>query len=142
MKTTSATKSLEPNPTNPANPTCKDLLNDLFIKIKNLETKLENLETIVEKTSDELAVSKQVNNVLNNEVERLREQIDDHEQYSRRNCLVITGLLPNKNESVYGLQNKIKNLVCNHMTSDDALVHPSKFDYEFDKCHRLGSTKD
>ena len=102
--------------------------------------RIEALETTVVRLESSLDVSTQVNTVLTGEVERCHEEIDRLEQYSRRTCLVIEGINPVKNESPEDLFHKIKNLTTNHLLNNNN-VNPQHFDFEFDKCHRIGPVR-
>ena len=114
-------------------PTCKSLFDEMLKRI----TALENNVLILESS---LAVSNQANTLLSGEVDRLNSEVDRLEQYSRRSCLVISGIHPDKNETTQDLYNKIKNLTTNHLQQES--VSPNTFDFEFDKCHRIGPVKD
>ena len=72
-------------------------------------------------------------------MDQLSAEIDDQEQYSRRSCLTIDGIQPAKNETANQLYEKIKQLTTNHLNNDS--VSPNNFDYEYDKCHRIGPVK-
>ena len=78
--------------------------------------------------------------MLREEVDSLQNELDRHDQYSRRSCLVIDGITPIKNESNNDLIQRIKNLTTDHLKRNS--VHPDQFDLEFDKCHRIGKVKD
>ena len=102
--------------------------------------KLELLENKVCVLESSLEVSHQVNQVLRKEIDNLTEALDNQEQYSRRSCLVIDGITPNKTESPEQLRDKIMNLTTNHLANQS--VHPDDFIFDFDKCHRIGPIKD
>ena len=97
---------------------------------------LECLENKVCELESSLEVSKQVNKVL-------KKSIDKNEQYSRRKCLIIDGIVPDRNETIDDLKAKIKNITTNHLNNNNKNnnVHPGAFDNEFDKCHRIGVVK-
>ena len=112
--------------------TCKSLFTKMLLRIESLEQKVEKLEGSLE-------TSHQVNKVLRGEVDRLNEELDNNEQYSRRTCIVVSGIETDLHESPDSLYQKIKNLTSNHLKEDS--VHPNAFDMEFDKCHRIGTPK-
>ena len=67
----------------------------------------------------------------------LHEKIDDLQQYSRRNCLILDGLPVTTNESISDLKVKVRETVINDLNIDSA-----EFDNEFDKTHRIGPVSD
>ena len=67
----------------------------------------------------------------------LHEKIDNLQQYSGRNCLVLDGLPVIANESVSDLKVKVKETVVN-----DLKIDSTEFDNEFDKTLRIGPVSD
>ena len=67
----------------------------------------------------------------------LHEKIDNLQQYSRRNCLVLDDLPVIANESVSDLKVKVKETVVN-----DLKIDSTEFDNEFDQTHRIGPVSD
>ena len=53
--------------------------------VAEFTARIANLEKTVERLQSELVIAKNVNNILTNEV-------DDLQQYQRRQCIVINGL--------------------------------------------------
>ena len=103
-------------------------------KIESLENRICHLESSLE-------VSIHVNKVLRGEVDHLHNEVDRLEQYSRRTCLVIDGVVPVRGETNADLFQRVKDLTTNHLGRRDS-VHPDEFNREFDKCHRIGPIKD
>ena len=101
------------------------MFTDLIKRIELLENRVCELES-------SLQVSQQVNKLL-------KKEIDNNEQYSRRKCLIIDGIAPVKTETPEQLKQKIKLIATNHMKIRN--IHPDAFEFEFDKCHRIGPVK-
>ena len=73
---------------------------------------------------------------LENEVGTLENKVEvDHmHQYSRRNCLIVSGIPIKHGESTADLKRVIEKNVLK-----DVGVSKEFFDYEFDKVHRIGA---
>ena len=61
--------------------------------VAELTARIANLEETVERLQSELAITKNVNNLLTNEV-------DDLQQYQWRQCFVIDGLQTTPNKTI------------------------------------------
>ena len=70
-----------------------------------------NLEKTVERLQSELVITKNVNNIVTN-------QVDDLRQYQRRQCFVIDGLQTAPNETVLHITQKAGNLLAQHLKLD------------------------
>ena len=115
-----------------------DILDTLVAKVK--QTLIDELtDVITKKVADalkdtyefELAERDQKISALEKKVDDLEMLQDDAEQYSRRNCLVVHGLVEKKDESTDDLLKKF----CKDRL--DVIVEDS----EIDRSHRLGMHK-
>ena len=85
---------------------------------------LENKVVVLEST---LKVSQ-------NTSDKLSAEVDNLQQYSRRNCLIVSGILIKHGESTADLKRSIEKIVLK-----DVGVSKEFFEYEFDKVHRIGA---
>lgn len=99
-------------------------------EITDLKNKVLKLELLLNEVVSEKAIASHVSDLLH-------EKIDDLQQYSRRNCLVLEGLPVTTNESVNDLKDKVREAVTN-----DLNINSTEFDNEFDKTHRIGPVSD
>ena len=76
--------------------------------VAELTARIANLEKLVEKLQSELVITKNVNDILVNE-------IDDLQQYQRRLCIVIDGLQTTPNETISQVTQKAKNKLAQHL---------------------------
>ena len=100
-------------------------------KIQNLTNRLNNLEQLVDEWQSDALLSKRTNELLAREVDRLK-------QYSRRSCLVISGVkLPEgkSKETAAETTEKVKEVL-----SDSLHIDPTELNNEIDKDHRLPLT--
>lgn len=86
--------------------------------VKNLENKVEVLESRLE-------VSQNANTLLSNEVDNLQ-------QYSRRNCLIVSGIPVKNKETEKELKEQLQKEL------HDLNINPNQFENEYDKMHRIG----
>ena len=98
----------------------------LSSKVNLLEKNVEPLQKEVLKLRDVSAISEKVTSNLQKEVERLQ-------QYSRRNCVIIEGIEPNKKETIHSLEKTVKESLCNEFGINNDII-----EREFDKTHRVG----
>ena len=103
----------------------KDEVDSQWQEIADLKSKVLKLEVLLHQVVSEKAIASHVSDLL-------PEKIDNLQQYSRRNCLVLDGLPVIANESV-----KVKETVVN-----DLKIDSTEFDNEFDKTHRIGPVSD
>jgi len=100
--------------------------NELHKKeLDTLKSEIRLLKQVVSKNEDKLCVQGRVNDALSNEVDRL-------EQYGRRNCILLKGLTPARNEKNEELTEKVKNIISHDLNLPPAAVA------DFDKTHRVG----
>ena len=95
-------------------------------EITDLKSKVLKLELLLNEVVSEKVIASHVSDLLH-------EKIDDLQQYSRRNCLILDGLPVTTNESISDLKVKVRETVINDLNIDSA-----EFDNEFDKTHRIG----
>ena len=104
----------------------KNIITSLQKKVTNLEDKVEKLDTKVESLESELKIAKNCSEVLSTEVDRLQ-------QYSRRNCLIVSGIPVKQNETTEDLKEAFQKEVLKDMG-----VQEEEYDFEYDKIHRVG----
>ena len=95
-----------------------------------LTARIANPEKTVERLQSELVITKNVNNLLTNEV-------DDLQQYQRRQCIVIVGLQTTPNETISQITLKTENVLAQHLKLD-----PDEVVNQTDKCRGIGPLKD
>ena len=98
--------------------------------VTELAARIINLEKTVESLQSELIITKNVNDILTNEV-------DDLQQYQRRQCIVIDGLQTAPNETMLQVTLKTENVLAQHLPLD-----PDEVVNQIDKRHRIGPLKD
>ena len=90
--------------------------NLIIIKMKGemdeLRSRITKLETQVEMVKSQQAIATIVS-------DRLKEEVDTLQQYSRRNCLVINGIPTNRNESNKDVEEKVKSIIKNELQLPD-----------------------
>ena len=142
-KSTRSTTNLNntSTPTKPQPPTLMKTnipYEELLETIARLSKRVSVLEGEMCMLRSELVVSSHVNSVLN-------AQIDDQEQYSRRSCMIVDGILPTTKESTHDLKLKIQKIITKSEDPEDLGGKPpisvKQFNEEFDKCHRVGPVK-
>ena len=99
--------------------------------VAELTARIANLEKTLERLQIELAITKNVNDILTN-------QVDDLHQYQRRQCIVINGCLQTSpSETILKVIQKTENVLAQHLKLDtDEIVN------QIDKCHCIGPLKD
>ena len=105
----------------------KKLVEVLQGRISSLENKVETLENKVLVLESTLEVSQ-------NTSDKLSAELDNLNQYSQRNCLIVSGIPIKHRESTADLKRSIENNVLK-----DVGVSKGFFDYKFDKVHRTGA---
>ena len=105
----------------------KKLVGVLQGRISSLENKVETFENKVVVLESTLEVSQDTSDKLSAEVDNLH-------QYSRRNCLIVSGTPIKHGESTVDLKRSIEKNVFK-----DVGVSKEFFEYEFDKVHRIGA---
>ena len=95
-----------------------------------LTAEIINLEKTVERPQSELIITKNVHNILTNEV-------DDQQQYQRRQRIVIDGLQNYTKRNNIASYSKSWNVLAQHLKLDpDGILNQT------DKCHCIGPLKD
>ena len=103
--------------------TSSPTLEELLKKIGKLEDKVAELES-------ELIVTRNVNELLSQEV-------DDLQQHQRRASVTLDRITPSEHETTEEITKKAKNVMVKNLNFSEEEV-----DIELDKCHRLGPTRD
>ena len=92
--------------------------------------RIEKLEDKVAELESELIVTRNVNNLLSQEV-------DDLQQYQRRACVILDGTTPSEHEITKEITKKAKNVMVKNLNFSEEEV-----DIKLDKCHWLGPSRD
>ena len=71
--------------------------------------------------------------IARNISETLKTELDKLHQYSKRNCIIVSGVPVKDNETVEEIHKKIKNII----VSDIEETPSEKYENEFDKIHRV-----
>ena len=98
--------------------------------VAELTVRIANLDKTVERLQSELVITKNVNDILTNEV-------DDLQQYQPRQCIVIDGLQTSPNETIPQVTHKTENVLAQHLK-----LHPDEVVNQIDKRQRIGPDKD
>ena len=98
--------------------------------VAELTARITNLKKTVERLQSELIITKNVNDILTNEV-------DDLQQYQRRQCIVIDGLQTAPNEAILQVTQKAENVLAQHLNLD-----PDEVVNQIYKCYCIGLLKD
>ena len=113
----------------------KDELIDMYIKLHNdheaqvnFNDKLDAIFNKIDKVTSELAVTKNVNDLLLKRIKDLEVRISESEQYSRRECLEITGIPESADDG--HLETKVLELF------EDLSVNIDERNVE--ACHKVG----
>ena len=102
-------------------------LDNALVEIVAIQKSVEELKVQNIQLESSLAVTKAVNDQLVNRVVELERQVNANCQYSRRECLEISGI-PNSIK-----QDDLESKVCEILSTIDVTVTPS----EIEACHRL-----
>ena len=105
------------------------IISALVKRVEINEKRLNSVEGNLIKLKSELFVSQTVS-------KHLAKQIDNREQYSRRNCILIEGLKIKEKETSNDIENSVKTFL-----KDQAEIDESIITEEFDKAHRVGKIK-
>ena len=98
--------------------------------VAELTARIANLEKTVERLPSELVITKNVNDILTNEV-------DDLQQYQQCQCIVIDGLQTTPNKTITQVTKKAENALAQHLKLD-----PDEVVNQIDKCHSIDPLKD
>ena len=98
--------------------------------VAELTVRIANLDKTVERLQSELVITKNVKDILMNEV-------DDLQQYQRRQCIVIDGLQTTPNETIPQVTRKTENVLAYHLK-----LHPYEIVNQIDKRQCIGPVKD
>ena len=99
-------------------------------EIDEITAGIANLKKTVERLQSELVITKNVNDILTNEV-------DDLQQYQWRQCIVIDGLETTPNKIISQVTQKAENAFAQHIKLD-----PDEVVNQINKCHRIVLHKD
>ena len=103
----------------------EEKLNEHASMITNLIERLKILEFNKELLESKLSIASHVSEAL---------EIDNNNQYSWRNCLVIRGTPAQLNEVVGDVEDKVNNILINQLKLPEAAV-------DIDRSHRIGPIK-
>ena len=92
--------------------------------VSNLQTKVETLEHRYLILESKLTISSHVSDILSI-------GLDDTNQYSRRNCIVIKGVKTAPNENVVDVENTVNDILTNNLNLPEAAT-------DVDRTHRIG----
>ena len=111
-----------------------EFLND---KVETLETKVETFEkSTVPALRKEITILKDRNAVSCNVSQKLSDEIERQQQYSRRNCLVLEGIPLNRKETNESLMKKVKDSI------EELGIDENEFKSTIDKTHRICPIRD
>ena len=99
--------------------------NENKVTVDELRKEVNSLKQDVARSEDRSRVQSTVN-------DRLRAEVDRLEQYGRRNCIVLKGIPPKKQESTRTLEESIQKILSEDLKLEDHHVA------DFDKAHRIG----
>ena len=106
-------------------------LNDMNKTINFINEKFEEFEKDLKKEEKKIKFLEKENNYLNKRLDEMDAVVDRQEQYSRRNCLLVHGIVE---ETVEDTDEKIINKLQQSM---DGTIKPE----DIDKSHLLGKPK-
>lgn len=119
----------------------KELKQDLITELKR--ELLAEFKTIVEQETDvlkaELSSLRNVNKLLTDDVNNLKLELDNLEQYGRRMCLDISGIPGDTGDQNEDVESKILKHINNITLSDGSKLKITPHD--IDRCHRKGKPK-
>ena len=108
----------------------KSLCIEIKIMNENISKRLDFLE-VRNRVNDQLKKSITITKKeLESDIRHLEEVIDDQQQYSRRNCLLIHGIEENEGENVDDL---VQQTIANQLMIDDISIN------DIDRTHRIGN---
>ena len=106
----------------------RERLNAQDDEINRLKRRVDTLEGTLCRTNAELVLSKHVNTILKCEIDR-------QDQYSRRSCLIISGVPVSANENSVKTEELARQVILENLSDD---ISANDFDVNLDKAHRLG----
>ena len=104
----------------------RDSFDQLTLQLSTTVHKIDKMEEKVQKLTDELAISKNVNSVLKNSVTMLQRKMNNAEQYGRRENVEVSGVPHNAQNLEEKLIALLKKIDVNVKPSDIAACHPLK----------------
>ena len=111
-----------------------DEVSELKKLVEVLQGRISSLENIVKTLENKVVVLESTLKVSQNTSDKLSAEVDNLQQYSRRNCLIVSGIPIKHGESTADLKRSIEKIVLK-----DVGVSKEFFEYEFDKVHRIGA---
>ena len=112
----------------------KAIVESLQSKVTTLEKKVGTLENKVEVLESTLLVSQNTSDNLSEELDKQSVELDQLHQYSRRNCIIASGIPIKRNETCEDLKRSFEKNVIKDMGENSK----EEFDFEYDKIHRHG----
>ena len=122
MKTVKKSPASKENTLTSATQTTMKLQDEI---VAEFTASIANLKKTVERLQSELVITKNVNDILTNEV-------DDLQQYQQRQCIVIDGLETTPNKKISQVTQKAENAFAQHIKLD-----PDEVVNQINKCHRI-----
>ena len=114
----------------------RNIISILQNKIDLLSNKVDHLNSEVATLKHSLCYSQAVQAVAQQTSSILQQELDKHEQYSRRNCLVFDGIPASRNDGPDDHTTKAQTLLTEQFPSDGEIIT------SFDKAHPIGQVKD
>ena len=102
--------------------------------VEVLQRKISWLENKVETLKNKVVVLESALKVSQNTSDKLSAEFDNLYEYSRCNCLIVSGISIKHGESTADLKRSIEKKVLKNVG-----VSKEFFEYEFDKVHRIGA---
>lgn len=121
-----------------------DRIMELEAKVESLNDKVETLEMKVESFEKstvpalhkEITILKDRNAVACTVSQKLSDEVERQQQYSRRNCLVLEGIPLNRRETNESLMKQVKDSI------EELGIEENEFKSTIDKTHRIGPIRD
>ena len=101
---------------------------------KNINDELENLKRRIDAMGNEIMVLKSKQAISERITDRLRNELDKANQYTRRNCVILSDVPVKRNEKPQELEEKVKTIMGEAGINNDIIN-------DIDKLHPVGKTR-
>lgn len=101
-----------------------------------LKKEVSDLSKTVSQMRNDMLLFNSRMEISNHVTKVLQQQVESLQQYSRRHCLIIDGMMLKSNEKVKDVESEVKKILV-----DSYKVDNEELKYEFDKAHRIGKAK-